>query len=232
MSKIALSHILFIDIETAPLYYNYSDLPDTAKEVWIKKWQYLKEISPEEHYQKAGIYAEFSKIICIGVGYVLENKMRLKTFINENETELLNSFAQLINTHFTGHQHVLCAHNGKEFDFPFICRRFLINKLKLPNLLNIQGKKSWEIPHIDTMDMWRFGDYKNYTSLQLLAHAFNIPSPKDDIDGSQVSKVYHQEKNLKRIADYCLKDVETLIQVYLHLTSQEPIKAEYIELIM
>lgn len=206
--------ILFLDIETVPLVYNYDELNTSTKELWNKKWQYNKDISPEQQYSKAGIYAEFAKIICIGVGYYSKGKFRVKTISSDNELEILKQFSELLASHFNTQQHALCAHNGKEFDFPFICRRYLINNLPLPTLLQIQGLKPWEVKHIDTLDLWKFGDYKHFSSLNLLAHVFGIPSPKDDMDGSMVAKTFYEDKDLERIAKYCIKDVITLARVY------------------
>ncbi|MBX3165245.1 MAG: 3'-5' exonuclease [Bacteroidetes bacterium] len=209
-----LEKILFLDIETVPLVYNYADLNENAKELWNKKWQYSKEVTPEQQYAKAGIYAEFAKVICIGLGVYHQNKFRVKTIASADELEVLNQFSDLLKNHFNSKENVLCAHNGKEFDFPFLCRRFLINNLPLPKTLQIQGKKPWEVQHLDTMELWKFGDVKNFTSLNLLAHVFGIPSPKDDMDGSQVGKTFYEDNNLKRIEDYCKKDVITLARVY------------------
>jgi hypothetical protein len=214
MTKSDIEKILFIDIETVALTYKYNDLDETSKELWNKKWQYSRDTSPEEQYNKAGIYAEFAKVVCIGLGYYNNNKLRLKAISGENEVELLTQFSELLNTHFNSNTHVLCAHNGKEFDFPFLCRRYLINNIALPKLLQIQGLKPWEVKHIDTMDLWKFGDVKNYTSLNLLAHVLGIPSPKDEMDGSMVGKTFYEEKNLEKIEKYCKKDVVTLARVY------------------
>jgi predicted PolB exonuclease-like 3'-5' exonuclease len=214
MTKSDIEKILFIDIETVALTYKYNDLDETSKELWNKKWQYSRDTSPEEQYNKAGIYAEFAKVVCIGLGYYNNNKLRLKAISGENEAELLTQFSELLNTHFNSNTHVLCAHNGKEFDFPFLCRRYFINNIALPKLLQIQGLKPWEVKHIDTMDLWKFGDVKNYTSLNLLAHVLGLPSPKDEMDGSMVGKTFYEEKNLEKIEKYCKKDVVTLARVY------------------
>lgn len=214
MNKTEIEKILFLDIETVPLTYNYTDLNETAKDLWNKKWQYNKDISPEQQYVKAGIYAEFAKVIVIGLGYYHQGKFRIKTIASANELEVLTEFSDLLKLHFNTSSHLLCAHNGKEFDFPFLCRRFLINNLPLPKTLQIQGLKPWEVKHIDTMDLWKFGDVKNFSSLNLLAHVLGLPSPKDDMDGSMVGKTFYEEKNLEKIATYCKKDVITLARVY------------------
>ena len=214
MTKTEIEKILFIDIETVPVTYKYDELDESTKELWNKKWQYNKDISPEQQYNKAGIYAEFAKVVCIGLGYYHQNKFRVKTISSTNEVEILNQFAELLKSHFITYRHLLCAHNGKEFDFPFLCRRFLINNLPLPKILQIQGLKPWEVKHIDTMDLWKFGDVKNFSSLNLLAHVLGIPSPKDEMDGSMVGQTFYEEKDLTKIAKYCQKDVITLARVY------------------
>lgn len=213
LENIPLKSVLFLDIETAPLVYNYKELDNTVKEFWDTKFRYQQAESPEKQYQKAGIYAEFAKIICISVGYFNDEHFRIKSFYGHDEKQLLLDFVALLSSHYNKKEHLLCAHNGKEFDFPFLCRRMLINGIKLPKILNIAGKKPWEINHLDTMELWKFGDYKNYTSLNLLASVFNIPTPKDDINGADVARVYWEEKNLERIVAYCQKDVLTVAQL-------------------
>ncbi|WP_317898750.1 3'-5' exonuclease [Aurantibacillus circumpalustris] len=214
MTKTDIEKILFLDIETVPLVYNYSELNESARDLWDKKWQYNKEVPPEQQYAKAGIYAEFARVVCIGLGFYNNKKFRVKTIASENEMEILTQFADLLKQHFNSSSHLLCAHNGKEFDFPFLCRRFLINNLPLPKTLQLQGLKPWNVNHIDTMDLWKFGDLKNFSSLNLLAHVLGIPSPKDDMDGSQVAKTYYEDKDLSKIEKYCMKDVITLARVY------------------
>lgn len=214
MTKTDIEKILFIDIETVPVIYKYNELNESTKDLWDKKWQYNKELSPEQQYNKAGIYAEFAKVVCIGLGFYNQGKLRVKTISSTNEVEILTQFSDLLKAHFNTYSHLLCAHNGKEFDFPFLCRRFLINNLALPKTLQIQGLKPWEVKHIDTMDLWKFGDVKNFSSLNLLAHVLGIPSPKDEMDGSMVGKTFYEEKDYSKIAKYCQKDVITLARVY------------------
>ena len=214
MTPLDPSKILFIDIETVPLVYRYEDLDENSRVLWDRKWLFGKDIVPEVQYQKAGIYAEFAKVICIGYGFFREKNYYVGSFADADERVVLQKFSAFLKNSFNTDHHVLCAHNGKEFDFPFLCRRFLINNLPLPKLFQIQGKKPWEIKHIDTMDLWKFGDIKNYSSLNLLAHVFNIPSPKDDMDGSMVAKTFYEDRDLKRIDNYCKKDVITLTRVY------------------
>jgi len=223
-----LQHILFIDIETVAQTYKYNELKPATKALWDTKWQFSKDNSPEQQYAKSGIFAEFAKVISIGLGYYNEGKFRVKCISGDDEKKVLAEFAELLAKHFNKADNRLCAHNGKEFDYPFLCRRFLINGLLLPKMLQIQGKKPWEVNHLDTMELWKFGDIKNYTSLNLLAHVFGIPSPKDDMDGSMVGKVYYEEKNLEKINTYCLKDVITLARVYGRFAGAPELKEENI----
>ena len=220
LDNIKITNVLFLDVETAPIVYKYKDLPEKMKPLWDSKFRYQQTETGESLYKKAGIYAEFAKIICISVGYFNEGTFRVKSFSGHDEKVILEDFSALLNKHFNRKEHLLCAHNGKEFDFPFLCRRMLLNSVKLPKALNISGKKPWEINHLDTMELWKFGDYKNFTSLNLLATIFNIPTPKDDIDGSDVARVYWEEKNLKRIVTYCQKDVLTVAQLLLRFMGQ------------
>ena len=215
-----LENILFLDIETVPLHPNYNDLSEEGQQLFADKTSYQrKETSAADFYERAGIWAEFGKIICLSVGYFtfLQSKprqFRITSFYGE-ESEILTNFSQLLNSHFSRPYHRLCAHNGKEFDFPYIARRMMVHSLELPQALQIAGKKPWEVPHLDTMELWKFGDYKNYTSLKLLTHTLNIPSPKTDIDGSQVARVYYRDNNLERIVRYCEQDVLAVAQVIL-----------------
>jgi uncharacterized protein YprB with RNaseH-like and TPR domain len=213
-------NILFIDIETVPNHPDFSSVPDEWRALWCKKADTLRrseEETAESLYARAGIYAEFGKIICISVGFLSwtdgQQTFRMKSFYGDDEKALLSTFAELLRKHYNRPEQRLCGHNIKEFDIPFIARRMIINGVKLPAMLDIAGKKPWEIPHLDTMELWKFGDYKSYTSLALLAAALGIPTPKDDIDGSQVAHVYYVEKNLPRIVSYCQKDVFTVAQV-------------------
>lgn len=223
--------ILFLDIETVPQYAEYTQAPKEFKEFWDKKSQKIGNDSqtPEELFQRAGIYAEFGKIICISAGLIVnkgdQQFFRIKSFANVDERILLTEFADMLDKFSSKQQATLCAHNGKEFDFPYIARRMLINGIKLPALLDVAGKKPWEVKFLDTMELWKFGDFKHYTSLNLLAYVFNVPTPKDDIDGSMVADVYYKEKDLDRIVKYCEKDVLTVAQLFLRYRNQ-PIIAE------
>jgi predicted PolB exonuclease-like 3'-5' exonuclease len=228
LENIKISNILFLDVETAPVVYQYKNLDENSRKLWDTKIRFQQTESFEEQYKKAGVYAEFAKVICISVGFFNEKIFRIKSFFGDNEKKLLQDFAFLLNKHYNSKEHLLCAHNGKEFDFPFLCRRMLINGVKLPKMLDIAGKKPWEINHLDTMELWKFGDYKSYTSLNLLANVFNIPTPKDDIDGSDVARVYWEDKDLERIAVYCQKDVITVAQLLLKFKGEQLISGENI----
>ena len=221
-----LEHILFLDIETVPQFENFNDLDPVSQTLWEQKTQYQRkeEFTPEEFYERAGIWAEFGRIICISVGYFKMTgdvrSFRITSFHGE-EPLILEDFKILLETHFNRPHHLLCAHNGKEFDFPYIARRMIINSIDIPFKLNLFGKKPWEVPHLDTLELWKFGDYKTFTSLKLMAHVLGIPSPKDDIDGSDVRDVYYNEKDLDRIIEYCEKDTLTVAQIFLRLRNEE-----------
>ena len=228
--SVKLNDILFLDIETVPEKEQWNELSKETQELFEKKTHYQRkeEHTAEEFYERAGIWAEFGKIICISVGYFVEvqnkKQLRLTSFFGDDEHQILTDFKVLLETHFTKKSHVLCAHNGKEFDFPFIARRMIVHQIELPNKLNLFGKKPWEVPHLDTLEMWKFGDYKQYTSLKLLTAILGIPSPKDDIDGSEVANVYYKEKNIQRIVTYCEKDTIAVAQILLRFNNQELLK--------
>lgn len=243
MTQADLQKIMFIDIETVPQTQSLDGISVELAHLWEDKFRliqkrmpekYTDETTPEEAFQNsAGIYAEFGKIVCISVGFVyfVGNKMffRTKSFAGDDEKALLEDFLTLISKFFQSKEHTFCGHNIKEFDIPYICRRLLIQGIKLPNVLNISGKKPWEIGFIDTLELWKFGDYKNYTSLKLLTAVFQIPTPKDDIDGSQVADVYYNQHDIQRIATYCQKDVVATAQVFLKLQAMPLILPENIE---
>ncbi|RZS96589.1 3'-5' exonuclease [Cecembia calidifontis] len=224
-----LENILFLDIETASLEADFSSLPERMKSEWLKKENHIKskaeEIEPGSlFFNKAGIYAEFGKVICIGVGYFhfMEEsgklEFRTKSFCADNEYDTLEGFVQLLGKK----PWILCAHNGKEFDFPYLSRRILVNRLPLPEPLQIAGKKPWELRHLDTLELWKFGDYKHYTRLELLAAIFDIPTSKESIDGSQVNEAYYLQGNLQGIREYCLRDVWVTAQVYMAFQGLPP----------
>ncbi len=225
LEKVNLDKVLFLDIETAPQTYLFQDLDETKRSLFEAKTRFMQndEKSFEMLYGERGsIYAEFGKIICISVGIIHqsavgEKQIRMKSYYHDDEETLLRQFAKLLDERYNTPYHILCGHNAKEFDFPYICRRMLVNGIKLPATLDIAGKKPWEIPHLDTMELWKFGDFKAYTSLPLLCNIFNIPTPKDDISGADVARVYYEENDLERIKIYCEKDVVALIQVFLRM---------------
>jgi len=228
-----LSPILFLDIETVPQYPTFNDVPETIRPLWLRKAENLKKSENEtaaDIYNRAGIYAEFGRIICISFGYLFkegnELHLKIKSIAGDDEKEILESFASLLNKSYSSPDNKLCAHNGKEFDFPYISRRMIINRIPLPTILDTSGKKPWEVNHLDTLEMWKFGDYKNYTPLNLLTHILDIPSPKDDIDGSQVCSVYWNDNDLSRIVSYCEKDVEALVNVYLRMKGLDPVSKD------
>ncbi len=232
--KVNFENILFLDIETVPEFEHFTDLSEVKQELFGLKTAYQRkeEFSPAEFYDRAGIWAEFGKIVCISVGYfinfdTLKRVFRVTSFYGD-EPQILIDFKNLLDTHFNKSQHVLCGHNGKEFDFPYIARRMIVHQISLPEKLNLFGKKPWEIPHLDTMELWKFGDYKHYTSLKLLTSILSIPSPKDDIDGSEVGAVYYKGKNLKRIVKYCEKDTIAVAQLLLRFHNEPLIEEEKI----
>ncbi|MCX2575051.1 3'-5' exonuclease [Pedobacter sandarakinus] len=235
LKSLDLSQVVVLDIETVPQYPSFADLPPHLQQLWDEKTQHQRnqDQTPDVFYERAGILAEFGKIICISLGIFTYQKkawsLRLKSFSGHDERTILTQFSNLIKKQLPSLK--FCAHNGKEFDYPYICRRLLVNGLEIPQQLDVSGKKPWEINHLDTMEMWKFGDYKHYTSLNLLATILNIPTPKDDIDGSQVRQVYYEANNLERIVTYCQKDVVTTAQVLLKLKGMEIISPENVTIV-
>ncbi|KMQ72000.1 3'-5' exonuclease [Chryseobacterium koreense] len=224
LKNIPLERVLFLDIETVPQFGNWEEMEESEQKLWDKKTLHQRkdDFTAEEFYkERGGIMAEFGKIICISVGLLdKSNKLNIKSFADDDEKKLLEEFGEIFN-HTKLRDAILCAHNGKEFDFPWIARRFLINGIEPPKPFQLFGKKPWEIPHLDTMELWKFGDYKSYVSLELLAHVFGIPTPKDDIDGSMVASIYWIEKDLFRIVQYCEKDVLTLANIFRRMRQED-----------
>ena len=230
LAHINLYNLLFIDIETVPEYSSWQQLSPAMQALWAIKHQTLRaeNETPEEGYLKrAGVYAEFAKVVCISIGYFRLEKttgkkiFRLKSFAGDDESLVLSQFAALLDRSFNDADlYCFCGHNIKEFDVPFLCRRMVIHHINLPNLMDTSGKKPWEVRDVDTLHLWRFGDFKNYTSLKLLAEVLGIPTPKDDIDGKDVCRVYWQEKNLERITTYCQKDVVTVARLLMRLKGE------------
>ena len=223
LQTIPIEKVLFLDIETVPQVGNWQHLDEPTQNLWDKKTRLQRkdDFTAEEFYkERGGIMAEFGKIICISVGIIEKSeKIIIKSFYGDDEKQLLEEFGDIFNRPKL-RDVILCAHNGKEFDFPWIARRFLINGMHPPKPFQLFGKKPWEIQHLDTMELWKFGDYKSYVSLELLAHVFGIPTPKDDIDGSMVASIYYIEKDLFRIVQYCEKDVLTLANIFRRMRQE------------
>jgi hypothetical protein len=236
--KLLPEHVLFIDIETVPSSEDLSGLPENMQKLWTKKaGQIGKEgETADELYNRAGIYAEFGKIVCISAGKIYrkgkERAYRVKSYAGDDEKSLLMQFSEMVSAFMSNPMHKLCAHNGQEFDFPYIARRMLINGLPLPPVLDIAGSKPWEVKELmlDTLQLWKFGDYKHYSSLELLCAVFNIPTPKDDIDGSQVAHVYYKEFDIQRIARYCEKDTFAIAQLILRFKGEPLISPDNYEI--
>lgn len=220
-------NILYIDIETCSLYSDFYKLSDREKMLWAAKcktfiksyddFEGQKTVLTELYKSKAGIYAEFAKVLCISVAFIStennEEKLIIFSFCNSNESLVLQSFAYFLTQH--PELKYFCGHNIREFDIPFLARRYSIAGIPIPYMINLRGKKPWEIKHLlDTMELWKFGDYKNYTSLQLLAAIFNLDDPKQNISGADVHDVFWGEKDLDRIKIYCEQDVKTVFQLY------------------
>jgi len=236
LTNVKPEDILFLDIETVPAVASYNALDQAFQRLWDKKSKQFRteEQTAAEVYDRAGIYAEFGKIICISVGLIKEKdpfSFRLKSFFGDDEKALLTEFSEMLKKFSRNRDVLLCAHNGKEFDYPYIARRMLINGLQLPFILNIAGKKPWEIPHLDTMELWKFGDFKHYTSLALLAAVFGIQTPKDDINGADVARVYWEDHDMERIVHYCQKDVLTVAQLFLKYQSKPLLNDDQIVII-
>ena len=234
LANIKPEDILFIDIETVPVKSSYSNLDPLFQALWEKKSKQFRseDKSAEEVYDRAGIYAEFGKIICISAGFIKDKDpyvFRIKSFYGDDEKSILSEFSAMLSKFTKNREALLCAHNGKEFDYPYIARRMIINNLISPEILDNAGKKPWEVKLLDTIDLWKFGDYKNYTSLELLTSILGIPTPKDDIDGSMVAAVYYEEHDITRIARYCEKDVIAVAQVLLRFMNLPAIGTDKIE---
>lgn len=233
LSSLELDSLLFFDIETVPVSSSYDELDEEMQELFDIKTAYQRKDgqAASEFYERAGIWAEFGKVVCISVGYFTykngDRQFRVKSFAGE-ERDLLEEFSNLVEGYFRDSSRMLCGHNIKEFDIPFVVRRMLINGVKIPNKLGMFGKKPWEVNHLDTMELWKIGDYKNFTSLKLLTRILDIPSPKDDIDGSEVAKVYYEDNNIDRIIVYCEKDVVAVAQVLLRFKREELLSFEEI----
>lgn len=235
LENIKIEDVLFLDVETVPVVDGFDGLSPVMQALWDKKSAYFRKDgeSAAEVFDRAGIYAEFGKIVCISVGMVFyrggQRCFRVKSFASDDEKLLLSDFSRMLSAFATDVNRNVCGHNIKEFDVPYIARRMLVNGVKLPDMLNIAGKKPWEVKFLDTLELWKFGDYKHYTSLNLLTAIFDIPSPKDDIDGSEVAQVYYRDHDLERIAVYCEKDVLATAQLFLRYKGEPLIDASSVE---
>jgi hypothetical protein len=231
LNHVQLEKLMFFDIETVSQSAAFDTLEEPLQKLWGRKHLFLRNVELEDfqtsYTQNAAIYAEFGKIVCISCGFFVGNEFRVKSFFGEDEKEVLREFSTLLDST----KYVLCGHNIKEFDVPYICRRMLINQIPLPRVLDVAGKKPWEVDFVDTLQLWKFGDYKAYTSLNLLANIFTIPTPKDDIDGSMVGQVYWQEKDLERIVTYCQKDVVTVARLIQKWKGEDLLKDEDVSII-
>ncbi|NOT75084.1 MAG: 3'-5' exonuclease [Cyclobacteriaceae bacterium] len=229
-------NILFLDIETVACTEHHSSLDERMKVQWARKASFFKQRNEEAtdenlFHERAGIYAEFGKIVTIAIGRFTENEggercLKTKYFAHHDEATLLQEFKTALEKMEPNLR--LCAHNGKEFDFPYLCRRMLVNGIALPPVLDLSGRKSWDIPHIDTLELWKFGDYKHYTSLDLLAAIFNIPTSKGELDGSMVNRTYYRDKDLKKIGEYCVGDVVAVAQLFLKMKALSLISTDNI----
>lgn len=239
LDQLDIEEVLFIDIETVPVVPTFQELDPHWQKLWTDKMKssVSDSNSPTDLYPRAGIYAEFGRIIVISAGYLYRNTgglfYRVKSFYDTNEKELLTKFAGALNKFSTAGKKRLCAHNGQEFDYPYISRRMLVNGVKLPPILNIAGAKPWETKEllIDTLQLWKFGDFKHYTSLSLLCALFEIPTPKDDIDGSQVAKVYYEDKDLDRIIRYCEKDTLAVANLLLRYKGMDIVTTDRMQVV-
>jgi predicted PolB exonuclease-like 3'-5' exonuclease len=238
LDKLLPEHVLFVDIETVPQHENLTEVPENMQKLWIKKAGQIRKEgeTADDLYNRAGIYAEFGKIICISAGKIFrkgkERAYRVKSYFGDDERTILQEFSVMVSGFMANPTHKLCAHNGQEFDFPYIARRMLINGLPLPPVFDMAGAKPWEIKDVmlDTLQLWKFGDYKHYTSLELLCEVFQIPTPKDDIDGSQVAEIYYKNSDLERIARYCEKDTLAIAQLLLRFKGEPLISQENFEI--
>jgi hypothetical protein len=237
--KKQLKNTLFIDIETAAQSADFEGVDERIQKHWERKASFLKNdgnlTAAEMYVDRAAIYAEYGKVICISFGGFYEEegelKLRVSSFCGGDEKQILNDFITIIEKHRAKNSLLLCAHNGKEFDYPYLCRRIVLNGMTLPGILQISGKKPWNIPHLDTLEMWKFGDYKHFVSLDLLAALFDIPSSKQEIDGSMVSHTYHVDKDIEKINRYCLADVVVLAQLYLKMNSHDLLPEDRIQVV-
>lgn len=238
LDHIDFNKVLFLDIETVPQYTDYDQVPERMRMLWDEKAARLKERSGDASnvgdplYDRAGIYAEFGKVICICIGIMADSTFRMKSFHGHDEQEVLSDFSKLLRQNLKGGDWFLCAHNGKEFDFPYLSRRMLIQGIDIPDMLQNAGKKPWEVKHLDTMELWKFGDFKSYTSLDLLTMVMGLPSPKDQISGADIHRVYYEEKDLDKIVEYCMKDTLAVAQILRRFKGMSFIEPSQVQIVI
>lgn len=198
-----------------------------------------------EFYREAGIFAEFGKIVCISLGRFTtydkardQRKFRVTSFLSASEEDLLaemeNHIGRLSEKEIglgkfgkpeEKFKYCLVGHNIKEFDVPYLCRRMMVHGICLPEIVDCAGLKPWETPQfVDTMELWKFGDNKSFTSLDLLAARFGIESPKDDMDGSMVYQVFYESQDMDRLGRYCAADVVTCASLMLKWRQERPLE--------
>lgn len=231
-------NILFIDIETASGVNTYTTLTENMQKLWLRKARSLmnplQKPLEDLYFERAALFPEFGRIISIGMGFLFYNKnkelsLKVKTISNKNEKDLLLEFNQFIESTYPSKELSLVAHNGKEFDFPYLCKRMLVHQLVIPKALQLQGKKPWEVVHQDTIEWWRFGDKKGYVSLELLAEIMGIGNVKTDLSGDKVNYTFYIEKDLEKIKKYCAEDVITLAQLFLRFNFIDYIQEKNIQ---
>ena len=239
MNTVPLHKLFIVDIETVPQSPDYTMLSNEWKGRWRQKIAKTipESTTPEDSYrQRAGILAEFGKIVCISIGCFHENNgeqnFLIKSVYGDDEKTLLQSFIKAGDKFCKNKSgFAFAGHNIREFDIPYICRRLLINRLTLPHYLCLHDKKPWEVEMFDTLHWWKFGDHKNYITLDLLAGVMNVPTSKGDIDGSMVQDVYYKEKNIHRIVEYCQRDIEVVANLLLRFNNMPLLKRENIRVI-
>ena len=226
-----LKNIVFFDIETAGSHESLDALQEDnplLATLWSKRCEYLREkfeenkdLTDEELYlNKAALHPEFNRIVCASFGRIAgdvdSTSMIIKSYSGDDESEILDGIDKVL-TKFNKMN--LCGHNIKRFDIPVMGKRFLINGKKLPKSLMIYDSKPWELPFIDTSDIWSFGAWQEgFASLELIAASLKVPSPKDDIRGEDVHSVFWESSEHSRIAEYCAKDVKVLGDIMLKIS--------------
>lgn len=227
-------NMLFIDIETAnlvkelekgtPLYDSWAYKVRYGS--WTGEKYSTDEVTPEELYKtKASLFAEFSRVACISIGMIKDGKIKIRSYKDKDEQKLLYDFANATNALQAKYPKlVLAGHAITTFDNPFLMRRMLINGIELPAPFDIAHLKPWETQVIDTLTLWKGQSYYS-ASLINITTAFGLPSPKDEMDGSEVNEAFHSGK-LDEIATYCEKDVFALANVVLKMRGDKPVELD------